>query len=193
MTEQLSRRFLMLSGLGGAVSLAAVAGVPAKAAQGEFPPEYWECYRRCIEVERARAAPEADDDDPFEPCGSVLEALNARHAAKEALGRRPVAGLIDIVALLRVQYWHSGHFVRPQSYVDVYEERTLHAVERLAGVEPWDVPRWLVRLVDNAEAREAARQAEWEAGREARSRRIRVNIEPDSVYRSEDFDEAFES
>jgi hypothetical protein len=185
MSNQFSRRSLMFTGAAGL----AAAAVPAKAAQNSFSPEYGECYRRCIELERARAAPEADDDGPFEWSNPVNVAHNAFSAAKQALVRRPVRGLVDIVALLRVQYWHSGHFVRPQSYVDVYEERTLRAVERLADVEPWDVPGWLVRLVDEAEAREAARRAVWQGGREERSRRIRVNIEPGSEYRPEDFEE----
>jgi hypothetical protein len=47
----------------------------------------------------------------------------------------------------------------------------------LAGVEPWEVPDWLVRLVDQAELREAARRAVWEAECERRRGSVRVNID----------------
>jgi hypothetical protein len=45
--------------------------------------------------------------------------------------------------------------------MDAHQERTLRSVERLAGVESWEVPDWLVRLVDQAELPEAVPRAVW--------------------------------
>lgn len=169
MSEQLSRRCLMRTGLTGAAGFAASAAMPAIAAQSPFSSEYWECYRRFIELERERSAPEADEDG-WEPSAPVLKAQNACHEAQEALLRRPVETLIDVVALLRVDHWQSGHFVRPKSwlFIERERERALRGIEKLAGVAPWDVPDWLVRCVADADAREAARRAKWEAYCESR-------------------------
>lgn len=161
MSEHPSRRKIIITGLTGAAGLAASTAMPAAAApHGAFSPEYWECYRRYIDFEWVRAAPEADEDDPFEPSNPVLKARNACNAAREALLQRPVKDLIDVVALLRVDHWRYDHFVRPCHGLFAERERALRGAEKLAGVAPWDVPDWLVRRVADADAREAARQAE---------------------------------
>jgi hypothetical protein len=172
MSDQLSRRSLMLASASG---LAAFAAIPAKAAKGSFSLEYWDCHGRYIDLERLRAVPEADEDDPFDPREPVNEALNACHVANETLLQRPVENLLDIVALLRVDHWQSGHFVRPRDYIDCGRERLLRGVEKLTGVAPWEVPDWLVRLVDEADVREAARRAEWAAYCERRRGLPRVD------------------
>ena len=75
-----------------------------------------------------------DAEETEELYAVVKTADDAFRTAKEALIQRGVQGLLDIVAFLRVDYWHSGHFVHPQDYVDRDQERFLHAVEALAGV-----------------------------------------------------------
>jgi hypothetical protein len=61
--------------------------------------------------------------------------------------------------------------------MDAYQERTLRAVEGLAGVEPWEVSAWLVRLIDQAEFPEAAPRAVWEAECERRRGSVQVSID----------------
>ena len=183
MSVQFSRRSVMLAATAG---IAVSAAIPAKAGEGSFSPEYWSCYRRRIDLERFHAI-DGDESEAF--YAIIKTADDAFRAAKEALVQRGVAGLLDIIAFLRVDYWHSGHFVQPQGYVDRDHERMLRAAEKLAGVESWDVPNDLVRLVAEKEAREAARRAEWEAERERRLGLLRINLDrPNRCITLDNFD-----
>jgi hypothetical protein len=150
----------------------AAAALPAVAEQAPttFSPEYWACYHRQIELDRVHAIG-GDENEEF--YAVVKTAYDACSAAKEALVQRGVDGLLDIVAFLRVDHWQSGNFVHPQDYMDRDQERMLRAVEKLVGVEPWEVPADLVVLVAEQEAREAARRAELDAMRASRRSRLR--------------------
>jgi hypothetical protein len=169
----ISRRTVLSNAAGAAIALPtlAAAALPAVAEQSpSFSPEYWACYHRQIELDRVHAI---GGDEGEEFYALVKTAYDARSAAKEALVQRGVEGLLDIVAFLRVEHWQSGNLVHPQDYMDRDQERMLRAVEKLVGVEPWEVPADLVVLVAEQEAREAAQKAEWEATRASRSSRLR--------------------
>jgi hypothetical protein len=183
-----SRRTVLSNAAGAAVALPtlAAAALPAVAKQSAaFSPEYWACYHRRIELERLHAIG-GDENEQF--YAVVKTAYDACSAAKEALVQRGVEGLLDIVAFLRVDHWQSGNFVHPQDYMDRDQERMLRAVEKLVGVEPWEVPTDLVRLVAEQEAREAALRAELEAARACRRNIVRVNIDRDYVYKPDEFE-----
>jgi hypothetical protein len=187
--SNLSRRSVMLTGA--AASLAA-GSLAAEADQAPtFSPEYQECYRRWIDYERFRLsralAEETTDEDPdFDAVREADREDTAPYrAAKDRLFERPVRNVFDIVALLRVAWWEDGHFVRVDDWRETTDEaKTLRAVEPLVGGS-WGVPEDIVRL-------DAAKQVKDEADSARRlaslGRHLRVNIDPDYVWKPGEMD-----
>lgn len=152
----ISRRAAITSAAAAAVITAAL---PANSTvpSSTMSREYEDCLRAWIACEHAKETQYRPDVSESEAAFEISSAERWR-TAKEALLARPLEGLADVVALLRTNAWQEGHFVRVQHWAENSDEiRTLHAVERLAGVSPWPVPEDLIALDAKQRAEEAAR------------------------------------
>ena len=153
----ISRRSVLSSATGAAVALPtlAVAALPAVAEPSpSFSPEYWECERRWIDLEQLKLSQAAVHATEAE-WDAQGETTDRYREAKDALLRRPVRNLFDVVALMRTDAWQAGNFVRVR-YQSGDQGTALKAAEMLAGTGTWDVPPELVRL-------EAEMQGKWDA------------------------------
>ncbi|HML28822.1 MAG TPA: hypothetical protein PKE16_08295 [Hyphomicrobium sp.] len=139
MTDSPLSRRAALAAAAGAALAAAAPRTATKASPGSsvaWSPEYLECERSWQDCERVT-------------CSYRLRKITLRQfwedrssaryrAAKAALLARPIASLVDVLALLRTDAWQEGYYLGAHDRRD--EIATLHALERAVGATPWIVP-----------------------------------------------------